>query len=240
MSSEAKISAVIITFNEEQYIEQCLDSLTGVVDEIVVIDSFSTDRTPQLCEKRKVEFHQLEWEGYAKTKNRGNSLAKHEIILSIDADELLSKELQESIMKIKGSGDSGFSLENTYSFNRLNNYCGKWIKNAGWYPDTKVRIFPKRRARWEGEVHEKLVVSEGISNRFIEGDLLHYSIASLQDHMDRERKYAALAKKYPNAVAAFFAAAFKFFKMYVLRLGFLDGKLGFQLCFISARAKLWR
>ncbi|MBT8327947.1 MAG: glycosyltransferase family 2 protein, partial [Bacteroidia bacterium] len=126
MSENQKISAVIITLNEEEYIEKCIKSLKDVVDEIVVVDSFSTDRTQEICERNHVTFKQREWEGYALTKNWANAQASHDFILSIDADEMISETLADSIKLIKVNLNSN----TVYSFNRLNNYCGKWIKHA--------------------------------------------------------------------------------------------------------------
>jgi (heptosyl)LPS beta-1,4-glucosyltransferase len=233
MNQKSTISAVIITFNEEKYIAQCIDSLKDVADEIIVIDSFSTDQTVNIACNRGCHLIQSEWKGYAETKNSGNALAKSDYILSIDADEALSDELRNSIIALKQKGLNGY-----FSFNRLNNYCGKWMKYAGWYPDTKLRLFPKGSLKWEGEVHETL--SPTVKSEIVKGDLLHYSIESKQDHIEREKKYAQLAKPYANQSAALLAAMAKFVKMYILKAGFLGGKLGFQLSYISAKAKMWR
>ena len=125
-----KISAVIITYNEERNIARCLDSLKDVADEIVVLDSFSTDGTEEICRQKKAVFIQHEWIGYASSKNIANEKASNDWILSIDADEALSEMLIDSILKIKNQLSDKF-----YSFNRLTNYCGTWIKHSGWYPD---------------------------------------------------------------------------------------------------------
>ena len=236
MSENQKISAVIITFNEEDYIEQCILSLQQVVDEIVVVDSFSSDNTQAICLRHKVTFLQHKWEGYAITKNWGNEQASYDYILSIDADEIVSEPLAISINAIKNQLNS----KTIYSLNRLNNYCGKWIKHAGWYPDKKVRLFPKSAVKWKGEVHEKLVFNASLIEVHLPGDLLHYSIKDKQDHIQREKKYASLSKPYPTILHASISALFKFIKMYLIKGGFLDGALGFQLCWISAKAKFWR
>ncbi len=236
MPKPISISAVIITFNEEKYIEQCIKSLKSVVDEVVIVDSYSTDKTQEICQNLNVTFLQKDWLGYAETKNWGNSQAKNHIILSIDADEELSQELKKSILNLKQDGFVNVS----YSFNRLNNYCGKWMKHGGWYPDKKIRIFNREDAHWEGDVHEKLIFNPNINNKHIAGDLLHYSIESKEDHISREKKYASLAEPYKNSVLALFSSVSKFVKMYFMKLGFLDGVLGFQLALISAKAKFWR
>jgi glycosyltransferase involved in cell wall biosynthesis len=134
------ISAVIITFNEEAKIGRCIDSLIGVADEILVIDSFSTDLTEYICKSKGVRFIQREFEGHANQKNFGNEQAQHNYILSIDADECLSDELKNSILEAKKS-----LKFDGYSVNRLSNFCGNWIHHSGWYPDTKMRLFNVKR-----------------------------------------------------------------------------------------------
>jgi glycosyltransferase involved in cell wall biosynthesis len=230
------ISAVIITLNEEKNIERCLESLQDVVDEIIVIDSFSTDRTKSICEKYTSRFVQREWMGYGNTKNYGNDLAKYPYILSIDADEVLSDVLKESILKIKGS------VNGVYSINRLTNYCGKWIKHGGWFPDWHIRLFPKDEVKWNTfEVHEELIIPEQLTQHKLEGVLYHFSYYTQQEHRERAKKYAELAalkilssgkrylllKKYLNAIL-------RFVKMYFFQLGFLDGKVGWQISRVSA------
>ena len=138
-----QISAVIICLNEERNLGRALNSLNGIVDEVLVLDSGSTDRTRDIALLHGAKFLDIEWEGYASTKNRGNEMASFEHILSLDADEELSPELQQSILKLKSSGETG-----AFTCNRLTNYCGKWIRHSGWYPDRKIRLFPKGKAKW--------------------------------------------------------------------------------------------
>lgn len=230
-----EISAVIITANEEGRIGRCLDSLVGVVDEVVVVDGHSTDRTAQICRDRGARVVQADWLGYSATKNLGNGLANHEFILSIDSDEALSADLGRSIRGIK---DEPGSL---YEFNRLTSYCGRWIRHCGWYPDRKLRLFDRRVARWEGDVHEKLVHEPALPVRHLQGDLLHYSFDSLSDHLRRVNTYSELAaadflrRGKTGAVSRlFFSPPLKFFRSYLLKRGFLDGFAGFCVCSISA------
>lgn len=237
MGNTSRISAVIIAYNEQEHIARCIKSLTGVVDEIVVVDSYSTDNTVAICNKQQAKVVQMKWQGFAATKNAGNKLAEYDFILSIDADEELSNSLQNAITKQK---KLGFETNVVYKFNRLNNYCGKWIRYAGWYPDTKVRIFNRHNVFWKGEVHEKLNYHQFCSEKLLHGDLLHYSIKDKQDHIERIHKYNKLTSKYPNRFLAYLAAIITFVKLYLLKLGFLEGKLGYQLCIISAKAKIWR
>lgn len=234
----SSISAVIITKNEEKNIERCILSLAEVADEILLVDSGSTDKTLDISLKLGATVIESKWLGYAKTKNLGNTTAKHDIILSIDADETLSPTLRKSILLQKKSG-----LPDAYSFNRLTNYCGKWIKHSGWYPDVKIRIFNKNNVYWTGDfVHETLQIPSEIDIIHFSGDLLHYSYNSKTDHISRTKKYAELsAEKMFNAnksfgpLKPFISATAKFIKMYFLKLGFLDGRLGLQIAQISAK-----
>ena len=149
-----KLSATIITLNEEDKIRQCIESLQEVADEIVVVDSMSTDATKSICEEFGVMFIEQKWLGYSEQKNLANKLASHDWILSIDADEVLSDELKKSILEIKNidididtdtdtdiDTDTDTDIDIVFSFNRLNNYCGKWIHHGGFYPDRKIRIW---------------------------------------------------------------------------------------------------
>lgn len=230
-----KLSAVIITFNEARNIKRCIASLQDVADEIVVVDSFSTDATPSICKGLNVQFHQREWKGYSKQKNYGNGLAANDWILSVDADEALSEELQQSILAVK----SNENHEN-FAFNRLTNYCGKWIKHSGWYPDTKLKMFNRTKSDWQGEVHETLMV-EPSSVKKLKGDLMHYSYHSVSDHVKRSDVYSTLGAKelFENGKKAsllklLFNPWLKFNKMYFIKLGFLDGMAGFTIALITA------
>ncbi len=233
-----KISVVIITLNEEANLKRCLDSLHDWVEEIIIVDSGSTDRTKAIASQyRKVKFIVHSWEGYSKTKNYANQLAAYEWILSIDADEVVSEELRKSLIQVKNCPPEALCV---YEFNRLTNYCGQWIRYAGWYPDKKVRLFPKNHAHWEGDfVHETLKFELPI--QFLKGDLLHYSYTTKAQHQEKTYKYAQLhaeqlhqKQKKANFFTLYFSPLFTFLKMYFFKLGILEGKLGFQLCWISA------
>ena len=166
-----KLSVVIITFNEEKNIERCLKSVQEIADEIIVLDSFSSDKTEEICKKNNVSFYQHEFDGHIQQKNRVMNMANNDYVLSLDADECLDEALTEEIKKIKDN-----STHKAYQFNRLTNYCGKWIKHCGWYPDVKLRIWDKNIARWGGiNPHDKVIVDENIEVKHIKGDLLHYS-----------------------------------------------------------------
>lgn len=228
-----KLSAVIITFNEERNIGRCLESIQGVVDDIVVVDSFSTDGTKAICTAYGVNFIEREWQGYSATKNFGNDQAKNDHILSLDADEALSPELKASILNAQDDG--------AYSFNRLTNYCGKWIKHGGWYPDVKLRIFDRRTAKWEGSIHEELVLDVGVHTHKLHGDLLHYSFYTVEEHQAQAQKFAKLKAEQMktkgrtyNAALHLLAPVWKFIQQYCLKMGFLDGASGLRIARISA------
>jgi len=234
-----KLSAVIITYNEELNIARCIDSLSGIVDEIVVLDSFSTDETKSICEERNVRFYQRKWEGYAATKNYANSLSSNSYVLSVDADEQVSEELKASLLELKKE-----DLKGVYSFNRRTNYCGKWIRFLGWYPDKKVRIFPKDTTSWSGEyVHEELTFKELLPEHFLKGDLNHYSYYDRQDHRRRADNYSVLTAKKLYAkgkrvsiIRPFLSAIGRFLAMYIIKLGFMEGITGWHISKISAES----
>jgi len=238
-SAMEKLSVVIITFNEERNIGRCLESVQDIADEIIVSDSFSTDRTEEICKEFSAKFYKKKWEGYSKQKNNANSLASNNLVFSIDADEALSEELKKSIAKIKLSAKSNAA----FKVNRLTNYCGNWIHHCGWYPDTKLRIWFKDEGKWEGELHEKLVFGSEPQTTTLAGDLLHYSYYTLEDHYKQVEKFTSIAaqdyfdrNKKVTLIKLWLSPVVKFVRDYFLKLGFLDGKSGFRICYISAGA----
>ncbi len=234
----AKLTAVIITYNEEKNIGRCLVSLKKICDEIIVMDSFSTDNTEEICKREGAIFYQNKWLGYAGSKNLANEKASNDWVLSIDADESVNPELAISILKIKGELDKCF-----YSFNRLTNYCGTWIKYSGWYPDTKIRIFNRQRAYWEGIIHEKLIFDDRIPVHNLKGDLFHYSYYTREDHEKQIEKFSTLAAeelkakgKKTNLLKQFFMPASKFIETYIFKKAFLDGIAGYKISIMTAKA----
>jgi glycosyltransferase involved in cell wall biosynthesis len=224
-----KISAVIITLNEEANIEAALRSLEGIADDIVVVDSRSTDRTVKIAKSRGARVFERAWTNYADQKNYANAQAARPWILSLDADERLSPELRTEILALKESGDpscAGFAMP------RLVYYLGRWIRHCGWYPDRKVRLFRREAARWEGEyVHETLALSGEV--RRLRGPIHHFTYRSIGDHLTRLNAFADLGaqKLYAQGrkcrwTHLIVLPTSRFFKSYLLKRGFLDGFAG--------------
>lgn len=240
MKANPFISAIIITKNEERNIGRCLESLKNLVDEIVIVDSFSTDNTKNICTSyEEVKFISSEWKGYAETKNYANSLARGKFIFSVDADESVSEALKKSILNFISEAEQADAC----SFNRLTNFCGKWIRHGGWYPDTKIRMWKKGTAHWEGIVHEKIVLDNSASIIHLDGNLLHYSYYSIDEFQKQIRKYSDLSarenyhkKKKSSILKIFLSPLAKFFTSYFLRAGFLDGYYGLVISLLSSRA----
>ncbi len=224
-----EISAVIITFNEEKRLEPALKSLAGLVSEIVVVDSFSNDNTIKLAKKYTSKVFQRKWTDYTDQKNYANTRTSFPWILSLDADERISPELREEILAIKKEEPEcdGFSIP------RQVYYLGKWIRHSGWYPDRKLRLFRKDRARWEGEyVHERLVIEGKIQK--LSGSIHHFTYRNISEHLDRINKFSELGaqKLYVNGKKCrwhhlVFMPFFRFAKSFFWRAGFLDGYPGF-------------
>ena len=233
-----EISLCVITLNEEENLDRCLESASSLVDEIVVLDSGSTDGTRAIAEKHGARWEVKEWEGYVAQKNAVIDLASHEWILLMDADECLSGELAHELKDLKARLQD--SEHAGYSMPRCTCYEGRWIRHGDWYPDRLVRLFRKKAARFEGgKVHERLEVSGSIG--LLAGDLEHYSFRDSEDHVERAKKYAHLWAesalengKKGGFLSAASHAGFRWLRSYVLRGGFLDGVQGWKIARISA------
>ncbi|MBI9038912.1 MAG: glycosyltransferase family 2 protein [Bacteroidales bacterium] len=234
---EVKISVVIITLNEEKNISRCLDSVVDIADEILVVDSFSYDKTEEICKEYAVKFHQHKFESYIGQKNYALSLSKYFHVLSLDADEALSEELISSIKKTKQNWKA-----DGYSMNRLANYCGQWIKHSGWYPDKKLRLFDKRKAQWGGvNPHDKIILQNDCTELQLNGDLHHYTYYTIDEHITQANKFSTIAaneivnlNKKISIFNIFTKSIAKFLRNYFFKLGFLDGFYGFMICEITA------
>jgi len=228
-----KISAVIITFNEEKYIGKCLASLEGIADEIVVVDSFSTDKTEEICKSYNVNFIRQSFLGYIEQKNFALSKAQYDHIISLDGDEALSEKLRQSIKTIKKEW-----ICDGYYCNRLNNYCGQWIKHSDWYPDRKLRLFKKDSGSWQGiNPHDRFVLNTAKTTGKLKGDILHWVHDNYSSHNKKLENFSTIAAlayykkgKTSSIWKILYRPSWAFFKAYFLRLGFMDGLNGFIIC----------
>jgi glycosyltransferase involved in cell wall biosynthesis len=235
-----QLSVVIITFNEEKNIGRCLESVKDIADDIVVIDSFSTDKTEEICKTKGVRFIQHKFEGHIEQKNWAITQAKFPHILSLDADEALDETLKKSILEIKNNWQY-----DGYYINRLTNYCGKWIRHCGWYPDKKLRLWDSRKGKWDGtNPHDKYELFEGDKNTsHLNGDILHYSYYTLNDHYKQVYYFTDILAKAEykegrkaSVIKLLMSPIVKFIRDYIIKLGLLDGKEGFLISRISAYA----
>lgn len=226
------LSAVIITFNEEHNIERCIRSVRQVADEIIVLDSFSTDETAAIARTLGATVYQEKFRGYIGQKNFAIKLASHNYILSLDADEALDEELVKSILEVKKS-----FAHRAYSMNRCTNFCGRFIRHGLWYPDRKIRLFDRSIARWGGlNPHDKIQLQENFKPYHLKGDILHYSFANAEDLVWQNNRLSSIAASslYANGaksswVKMLINPAWAFVNGYFLRRGFLDGFDGFTI-----------
>jgi len=235
-----KISFCLITLNEEENLPRCLKSCADLADEIVVLDSGSTDATKEIACESGARFEHQDWLGYVGQKNKVISLASHDWIFSLDADEELSPQLHDEIHLLKSAGELGKDVAG-FSIPRCVFYEGRWIRHGDWYPDRVVRWFRRDRAKFAGgKVHERLEVRGRIIR--LHGELYHYSFRDAADQRARGEKYAALwahekfeAGQTANFLAPAFHAAFRWLRGYVMRRGFLDGVQGWRIAALCAR-----
>jgi glycosyltransferase involved in cell wall biosynthesis len=232
-----RLSACLITLNEEHNLPRALASLREIADQIVVVDSGSTDRTEEIAREYGAEFLTRPWTDYSEQKNYAASCAQNEWILSLDADEELSSALQTSLLDWKKRAPQ-FCV---YEMARRTWYLGAWIKHSGWYPDFQRRLYLRGEAQFSGIIHEALRF-DGSPGRLY-GDLLHYTIRSFAEHETKVARYTTLAAQQMYAAgkrnwraAMWFATPWSWFHNFVLRGGFLDGYRGALIAQMAARA----
>jgi glycosyltransferase involved in cell wall biosynthesis len=234
-----KLSVVIITFNEEKNIERCIRSVLAIADEIVVVDSLSTDRTEEICSRFNVRFISHAFEGYIGQKNFATNQAMNSYVLSLDADEAIDNELAASIAEIK----QNFAKDG-YSMNRVTNYCGKWIRHGAWYPDRKLRLWNRHKGAWGGvNFHDRFDLKPDCSKGYLKGEILHYSYDSIEAHIAQFNKFTSLSAinmhgngKKASLTKIYFSPLISFLKGFFIKLGFLDGFYGVMICFVNAFA----
>ena len=231
-----KISVVIITFNEQDRLAGALESCRAIADEMVVVDSYSTDETLAIAKKFNARIFQHRFQDYGSQKNFALGKARHPWILNLDADEQVSDQLNMEILKLKQGEEpevGGFLIK------RRSRYLGRWIRHSGWYPDRKLRLFKKESARWEGRIHERLVLDGRL--RPLAGDILHYTYRNIADHVARLNRYSTFQseeirrqRKSCLLLRALLLPPITFLRHYVWRLGFLDGYPGLVIALISS------
>jgi glycosyltransferase involved in cell wall biosynthesis len=230
-----RISACIISYNEEEKIEECLQSLGGVVDEIVLVDSFSTDRTIEIAQRFTDRIIRQEFLGYIEQKNFASSRAENDWILNLDCDERLTPELARSIRELRDGDDH----HTAYRMARKTFYVYRWLNHC-WYPEYRTRLYNRRFCSHQGtNPHDRVHVDEGTVGR-LQGDLLHYSFDSVGDHIKTLDRFTEIAarklverKKRVTVFTPFTHGTWTFFKLYILRFGFLDGFAGLVVSILS-------
>src|SRR5437868_9986322 len=230
-----KITATIITFNEERHIARAIASVRST-GEILLVDSGAVDRTVELAEKLGARVVESPWHGYAVQKNYAAERASNDWILSIDADEALSESLEGEIWTLKKKGPA----YDAYTMPRLAQYLGRWILHCGWYPDRKVRLYHRAKAKWVGDfVHESVEVNGRVGH--LESNLLHFTCDSLSEHLRTMDRYTTLAAEelvsYKQKIQLrhkILDAAWSFTKTYFVQRGFLDGLEGLTIAYMAA------
>lgn len=230
-----KVTATIITLNEERSIARAIESLR-CCDEILILDSGSTDRTVELAANLGARVIEAGWRGYAGQKNWAAEQATHDWILSLDADEALSEALEAEIWNLKKTGPQC----DAYTMPRLAQYLGRWILHSGWYPDRKVRLYDRRKAKWVGDfVHESVHAKGGVGH--LQSNILHFTCDSLSEHLRTLDRYTTLAAeelvsrniKVP-IWKIMLDPPWTFAKAYFFQRGFLDGFEGLIICYMAA------
>lgn len=232
------LSAVIISYNEEHNIGRCLQSLQGIADEIVLVDSASTDSTCAIAQEYGARIIQHPFEGFAAQKNFAAQCAQHDWVLSLDADEVLSEALKLAILAVKQE-----ARFDAYMLKRKTNFCGSFIRHGSWYPDKQCRLWNKTKGSWQGLIHEKWRLHDtNAAYGLLDGDLLHYSFNSIADYIKMTDRYTSLSAeeafakgKNVGLLKLIFGPFIKFFQDYILRLGFLDGYAGFVAYRLAAQ-----
>lgn len=227
-----KLSVAIITFNEERNIGRCIESVLPVADEVIVLDSHSTDNTCAIAVAKGAKVIQQAFAGYIEQKNEALSLAQYDLVLSLDADEALDERLQQAILTVKQSTPAA-----GYTMNRCTYYCGRFIRHGAWYPDRKLRLFNKKLAQWGGiNPHDKVEFRSPQTTIHLAGDILHYSYYTMEEHIIQNNKFSTIAAesyfrrgKKTSLFRIWFNPCWAFFSGFILRGGFRDGFYGYVI-----------
>ena len=241
------VSAIVVCFNEEENIGACLESLAWC-DEIIVVDSFSTDRTVEICHRYTDRVIQRAWAGYRDQKAFAHSQATKDWVLLVDSDERVTADLKEEICQALAQNDNEYS---GYALPRLVFYLNRWWRRGGWYPDYDVRLFRRERATWGGsDPHERILVEGKI--RRLRNPLHHFTYRDIEDHLERINRFTSISARELGKSGqrwrladALLRPAGRFFRFYFLKRGFMEGFAGFYVAVTAAvyvflkYAKLW-
>lgn len=235
-----KLSVVIITYNEEANIGACIDGVQAIADEILILDSYSTDNTEQICHARGVRFEQHKFDGHIQQKNRAKDLATFDWVLSLDADEKPDSTLLNNILQLK---NDDFGSAGGYAMNRLNFYCGKPVKTCGWYPDVKLRLWNRTKGAWTGtNPHDRFELFHSEKVIHLNGDILHNTYPTHESMLKQVDRFAKIgAEQYRNKpilwlfMKIVFSVPFKFLRNYFFKAGIKDGRAGLLICFHQMR-----
>jgi glycosyltransferase involved in cell wall biosynthesis len=248
LTGRPAVSAIVVCFNEEENIGACLESLAWC-DEIIVVDSFSTDRTVEICRRYTERVIQRAWAGYRDQKAFAHSQATKEWVLLVDADERVTPELREEIGRALARHQNDCSA---YALPRLVFFLNRWWRRGGWYPDYDVRLFRRERATWGGsDPHEKILVDGKI--RRLRNPLHHFTYRDIEDHLERINRFTSISAREQRKSGqrwrladALLRPAARFFRSYFLKRGFMEGFAGFYVAVTAAvyvflkYAKLWQ
>lgn len=237
-----KLSALVITFNEEKSISRCIDSLKKVADEVVVVDSYSEDNTKKICLEKKVNFVEHPFKSHIDQKNFALAQSSYDHIISLDADEYLSDELIESILAIKEEWP-----REAYEMNRLSTYGEKWIKRGSWYPDRKVRLWNKKYGGWGGEnPHDKVVLDNEYKPMHLKGDILHEAYLNSYETLAKIQQYSQIFARENVGIREaspfkiVLRASFAFLKSYIIKRGIFDGFEGLMVAMAESNHTFYK
>ncbi|MCK8078659.1 glycosyltransferase family 2 protein [Vibrio sp. 1CM2L] len=243
MTTHVSIGVLMIVKNAEQHLEKTLSSVSRWVDEIVILDSGSTDGTLDIARKYTDSVYHQDWLGFGPQRQKAQSLMNSDWVLPLDSDEEVSPELKASILHAVKTDDG----KSVYKINRLTEAFGKFIRHSGWYPDRVTRLYPRLATQYNDVlVHESVIVPEGFKVKQLDGDLFHYTIDSMPNYVRKTQHYMEAwadqreGKKSVSLTNAISHGFFRFFKMYIIKRGFLDGRHGLLLALLSANTTFTR
>jgi len=228
-----QLSVVIISHNEEKFIADAVKS-ASFADEVLILDSGSIDDTCEIAKKFGARVLHQDWLGFGMQKNKAVELAKNDWVFVLDSDERITPELQSEILSTLKN-----PMKNGYHVARFNKFFGKYIKHCGLYPDYSIRLFNKEKGRFSDvAVHESVQVSGNTGK--LKNHMIHLAFDTVQEFSDKQKKYATLSQKKKNLIKAFVSPIWTFLKIYIVRLGFLEGWRGFIIAKVYAQYTFWK